>query len=54
MPAEFEEGWFAHTPAWHSLGEVKDERPTTWEQAREGYLDWEPEARPVYTKNWAD
>lgn len=48
MPAEFEEGWFAHTPAWHSLGEVKDERPTTWEQAREGYLDWEPIAQPIY------
>ena len=46
----FEEGWFAHTPAWHQLGEIKDHRPTTWDEAREGYLNWEPEARPIYTK----
>jgi len=50
MPALFEEGWFAYTPAWHSLGEVKDRRPTTWEEARDGYLNWEPETIPVYTR----
>lgn len=49
MPALFDEGWFAYTPAWHRAGQVKDHRPTTWEEARDGYLAWEPETRPLYT-----
>lgn len=44
----FENGWFANTAAWHKLGDVKQERPKTWEEARKGYLDWEPITRHVY------
>lgn len=56
MAHEYEEGWVAHTAAWHQLADIKDARPSTWEEAKEGYLNWEPEAVPVYAKNqdpWA-
>ena len=48
MAHQLETGWFAHTPAWHGLGEVKDSRPETWEAARAGHLDWEVQTEPVY------
>lgn len=40
---QFEEGWVYRKPAWHRLADIKDYRPTTWEDARRGYLNWEPE-----------
>lgn len=49
MAHEYETGWVAHTAAWHMLADIKGERPKTWEEARAGYLDWEPEVRPIYT-----
>ena len=48
MPAEYEEGWVAHTAAWHQLADIKQDRPRTWEAAKEGYLNWEPKAVPIY------
>lgn len=51
MAHMFETGWFANTAAWHKLGDVKKERPTTWEEARRGYLDWEPQPA---TAGWWD
>lgn len=50
MAHEFESGWVAHTAAWHMLADIKGERPKTWDEARAGYLDWEPESRPIYAK----
>lgn len=47
---EYETGWVAHTAAWHRLADIKGERPKTWDEARAGYLDWEPEVRPIYTE----
>lgn len=44
----FETGWTAHQPAWHGLGDIKQQRPTTWDEAKQGYLDWEPTSSPVY------
>ena len=41
----------AHTAAWHKLADIKGTRPKTWDEARDGYLDWEPETRPLYTLN---
>lgn len=47
---EYQIGWVAHTAAWHKLADIKGERPKTWDEARRGYLDWEPESRPVYAR----
>ena len=48
MAHEWDSGWVAHTAAWHNLADIKGERPTTWEEARKGYLDWEPETHRVF------
>lgn len=48
MAHEYETGWVAHTAAWHRLADIKGERPATWEEARKGYLDWEPYTGAVY------
>lgn len=48
MAAEYEEGWVAHEAAWHKNAEIKGERPKTWDDAREGFLGWEPVAEPIY------
>lgn len=54
MAHELETGWVAHTAAWHNLSDIKGSRPKTWEEARDGYLDWEPEVRPIYAPAGAD
>lgn len=50
MAAEYEEGWVAHEAAWHQLADIKTDRPKTWEDAKRGYLNWEPESVPIYAK----
>lgn len=51
MPHEFETGWVYRTPAWHQLSEIKGRRPTTWAEAKDGHLDWEPVTSPVWTQD---
>jgi phage/plasmid-like protein (TIGR03299 family) len=54
MPAYFDEGqgFFVRQPSWHRLEQkVLEEWPGTWEEARvQANLLWEPEARPLYSK----
>jgi phage/plasmid-like protein (TIGR03299 family) len=52
MPAEFDTGFFVRTPAWHLGGEVHDDYPESWAQAREwGGLMWEPVKVPNFGFN---
>ncbi len=52
MAHEYEEGWVAHIPSWHELADVKEgERPASWEAAKTGYLNWEPEGFPIFRKD---
>lgn len=49
MPAYFDNGMFAHKPAWHGLGNVLDYWPGSWDEAAKAAgLDWDIETRPVY------
>jgi phage/plasmid-like protein (TIGR03299 family) len=51
MPAYFESGMFVREPAWHGLGNVVDEYPGSWEEARKlAGLDWEVVEKPVYER----
>lgn len=51
MPAYFDDGMFAHKPAWHGLGTVLDYWPGSWEEAaKAARLDWDIETRPIYEK----
>lgn len=51
MPAYFDNGMFAHKPAWHGLGNVLDHWPGTWEEAANAAgLNWDIETWPVYQK----
>lgn len=50
MPMEFETGWVHLIPAWHRLSDIKGHRPTSWQEASEEYLDWEPVTSPVWTQ----
>lgn len=44
MAHEFDTGMFVRTPAWHTLGNVRETAPETWDEARkEADLLWEPE-----------
>lgn len=48
MSHYFETGFSVRKPMWHGLGNVLDEYPDTWPEARKlAGLEWEPELRPV-------
>jgi phage/plasmid-like protein (TIGR03299 family) len=48
MPAYFDTGFSVRKPMWHGLGNVLDEYPENWDEARKlAGLEWEPELRPV-------
>jgi phage/plasmid-like protein (TIGR03299 family) len=49
MPAYFESGFSVREPMWHGDGQVLDDNPGSWDEARVlAGLDWEPEVPPVY------
>jgi phage/plasmid-like protein (TIGR03299 family) len=49
MPAYHDSGYVHRVPAWHNLSTVKQERATSWAQAREwGGITWEPEERQMF------
>ena len=51
MPAFFESGFSVRQPMWHGLGNILDEYPESWDDARlAAGLMWEPTEVPVYTK----
>lgn len=49
MPAMFDQGMFAHKPAWHRQGNVLDYWPGSWEEAtKAAELNWDIITKPVY------
>lgn len=49
MPAYFDTGFSVRQPMWHGLGNVLDEYPESWDEARMAAgLMWEPAVRPVF------
>lgn len=46
-PAYFESGILLREPAWHGLGEIVDEWPGSWAEARKLALPWEVEVQPL-------
>jgi phage/plasmid-like protein (TIGR03299 family) len=48
MAAYFDSGFSVRQTPWHGLGNVLDDYPTDWPEARKlAGLEWEPEMRPV-------
>ena len=51
MSHAFTSGMFVRTPAWHRLGNVIEDWPGSWGEARKhAGLDWEPIPLPVYSR----
>ena len=48
MSHEFESGFFVNTPAWHRLGTMLDNPPTTSEAIKAAGLDWTVLEEPIY------
>ena len=48
MSHQFESGFFVHEPAWHRLGKVLDNPPTTEQAIIDAGLDWRVLEEPVY------
>ena len=50
MSHQFESGFFAsNTPAWHGLGKVLDNPPTTAEAIKAAGLDWQVNEQAIFT-----
>lgn len=55
MPAYFDTGFSVREPMWHGMGNVLDDYPTDWAEARTfAGLDWEPELRPMVEARCGD
>src|ERR1044072_1095622 len=51
MSHDFTSGLSVHEVPWHGLGEVLDDYPESWAEARKiAGLEWEPAMEPVYAK----
>lgn len=48
MAANFETGFFVGEPAWHGLGEVIKDAPTSEDAIKIAKLDWEVIPKPIY------
>lgn len=48
MSHEFESGLFVQTPAWHRLGTVIENAPTTTEAIKIARLEWRVDTVPIY------
>lgn len=51
MAANFESGFVVGTPAWHGLGTVVKEAPTSEEAIKIAGLDWEVIPKPIYDES---
>lgn len=51
MPHEFESGMFVVKPAWHGLGTVVENAPTTDELLKIAGLDWTVSLQPTFSRN---
>ena len=49
MSHEFESGMFVRQPAWHGLGTIVQEAPTSADALHLAGLDWEVNPNPVFT-----
>lgn len=51
MPDYFETGFSVREPMWHGKGNILEDHPADWDEARKlAGLTWEPMAIPVYTR----
>lgn len=51
MSHEFESGMSVREVPWHGLGEILEDYPENWAEARKfAGLEWEPQLEPVYEK----
>ena len=48
MSHQFESGFFVHQPAWHRLGKVLDNPPTTEQAIIDAGLNWQVLEEPIY------
>jgi phage/plasmid-like protein (TIGR03299 family) len=51
MSHQFESGFFVHTPAWHRLGKVLDNPPSTQQAIIDAGLDWQVLKQPIYRRD---
>jgi phage/plasmid-like protein (TIGR03299 family) len=55
MPAYFDTGFSVRKPMWHGLGNVLDEYPADWAEARKlGGLEWEPTYLDLFVPRMID
>lgn len=50
MASNFETGFFVREPAWHGLGKIVQEAPSSAEALKMAELDWEVRQEPVFVK----
>lgn len=51
MTHQFESGFFVNQGAWHGLGTVLDNPPTTAQAITDAGLDWQVNEQPIYTQS---
>lgn len=51
MSHQFESGFFVNKGAWHGLGTVLDNPPSTAQAIQEAGLNWQVKEQPIYTEN---
>jgi phage/plasmid-like protein (TIGR03299 family) len=51
MASNFENGFFVREPAWHGLGTIVQEAPTSMEALKVAGLDWTVRQEPMYLEN---
>ena len=51
MSHHFESGVFVNEPAWHGLGTVLNNPPTTAQAIAEAGLNWQVREQPIYTQS---
>jgi len=48
MASNFETGFFVREPAWHGLGTIVQDAPTSADALHLAELDWTVEQKPVF------
>lgn len=53
MSHEFDTGFAVRQPMWHGLGNILDDYPGTWDEARRlAEIEWDVVEAPVYSARW--
>jgi len=51
MASNFETGFFVREPAWHGLGTIVQDAPTSMDALKLAELDWQVTQEPIYLNN---